>query len=309
MYSEELKDETLGLELVLTMRCNANCSYCYQKDAPITPDMSKETLDKIFERISTDEYYRKYNITFFGGEPTLAEENIIYFLEKFKTFDKKKIVSFMMPTNAKDVESLLRIKKIVNKMRYEMHFTLSNKEGLDLKSIPKEIINETSFTFVLTPENHEYITEEYIQFVRSCGIRSFTVKPDMYRDLSSITYEELKRVLQVVAKEKGLFSMNMIDPDATACVLFEAHRATILSDGEMGLCTRVTMGCFDGKLGHIDDTTFREAVIERFKQSEAISETGMCICKTNDSLKNGAYMNEIIEATDGVYNSLIMARD
>jgi uncharacterized protein len=303
-----MEEKVLFLELVLTMECNANCEYCYQKNAPKVPAMSKEIIDKVCERIENDDYYTKFNITFFGGEPTLEKENILYLLDKLK--DVEKDFRFSMPTNAKNVDDLVEIKRAINKNGWELDITLSNKDDVEIGELPQEILDESFYAFIFNGNNYNEITEEYIDYIREIGIRrAIMIKPDMYSDLSTIPPSEITRILELITGKGVLFSINLIDPDAIACIRDTQERVVVLGYGEYVMCTRVTMGCYSGTIGSVDETTFYEAVTNRNILATQISDTGLCLCKTNVSLKSAEYMGEIIDTTDGIYDGLIRAKD
>ena len=303
-----MEEKALLLELVLTMDCNSNCDYCYQSNAEKGKPMSIEIIDKLCKRIEEDEYYTKYIISLFGGEPTLEKENILYLLDKLEGVEKE--FRFCMPTNAKNVADLLEIKRAINEKNWELDITLSNKEDTNLEELPNEILKESFFSFIFNARNYSEITEEYIDYIRGCGIdRTIMIKPDMYNDLSSIPQSEIIRILKLIIGKGVLFNANLIDPDAIACIRSESDRVTVLYNGEYVMCTRMTMGCYEGTIGAIDTTTFFEAVENRKTLATQISETGMCLCKTNVSLNNAEYMEEIIDNTDGIYDGLILARD
>lgn len=89
--------------VVVTLRCNSNCSYCQvsKKDIEdLNYDMDKETaknvVEKIFESPSPN-----IKIEFQGGEPLLSFDIIKYIIEKaeWKNIFKKKNLEFVICTN------------------------------------------------------------------------------------------------------------------------------------------------------------------------------------------------------------------
>jgi organic radical activating enzyme len=293
------------------MECNANCNYCYQKGAEKVPDMDTDFIDKLYEKIKNEEYYNKFVIALFGGEPTLAEDKILYLLEKLENLKDSKAFRFCMPTNAIDTDAVLRIKKAINKRGWEISFTLSNKEDLTLSNIPDEILIESSYSFIFNSSNYTSITEELFDTLQSSKLGGgIVIKPDVYSDLSSVPASAISSILKLVADKKAFFNVNLTNPDATACVMDDLERVTVFSTGEFAMCTRMTMGCYEeGYTGHIDTTSFQEAVAKRIELASQISETGMCLCKTQDAIISAEYVDEIIQATEGIYDGLIIAKD
>lgn len=67
------------IELIMTNACNLNCTYCFAHGGSYHKKIrkiSKEVLNEIINLINNNDVQE---IVFFGGEPTLAEEEIDYF--------------------------------------------------------------------------------------------------------------------------------------------------------------------------------------------------------------------------------------
>lgn len=77
------------LTLVLTNKCNLRCKYCYANYGQYTyekdeqKDMSIADIDEITQYF-LDNFKGIRHIMFFGGEPTLQSDKIIYTINKFK---------------------------------------------------------------------------------------------------------------------------------------------------------------------------------------------------------------------------------
>ncbi len=87
-YSYELnvvRDRKLMLMLVVTRQCNFRCIYCSQEHVNLI--MTRSTFDSIYlwlEQLFERKEYQHLELSFFGGEPLLEYDNIVYFLEKLK---------------------------------------------------------------------------------------------------------------------------------------------------------------------------------------------------------------------------------
>ena len=79
------------LELFVTNKCNARCSYCYIKKG--SSEMSLQTMYKAFRRLYN---FEPLEISFFGGEPLLAIETIKSFVEKVGILNN---IKYSMATN------------------------------------------------------------------------------------------------------------------------------------------------------------------------------------------------------------------
>jgi uncharacterized protein len=72
-------DNSGSLELVLapTLHCNFNCPYCYESDTTKHGNMGQEVQQAIINYVIENAKNKKdINITWYGGEPTLAKELI-----------------------------------------------------------------------------------------------------------------------------------------------------------------------------------------------------------------------------------------
>ena len=65
--------------LMLTERCPMRCEYCYIKHRADGESMTRETMDKVMERVTG-----RPRIIFFGGEPLLKVDEMEWFIDKYK---------------------------------------------------------------------------------------------------------------------------------------------------------------------------------------------------------------------------------
>lgn len=73
------KATTRYVSLMLTHRCNLNCSYCYEqfKSAKtMSIDVAKSQITKAFCETRADSRYKALELSFMGGEPLMEFENI-----------------------------------------------------------------------------------------------------------------------------------------------------------------------------------------------------------------------------------------
>lgn len=86
LYEEQIiRSNTLEIMLIVTRQCNFRCIYCGQPH--LNENMDIKTYDSILKfienQVNTYGYSSVY-VTFFGGEPLIASENICSFLEKLQ---------------------------------------------------------------------------------------------------------------------------------------------------------------------------------------------------------------------------------
>ncbi|WMM25226.1 radical SAM protein [Tissierella sp. MB52-C2] len=76
---------TLDITLSLTEKCNFNCIYCYQTRNPneMTINDANKLLDQV-QILLTTKKYKELKITYFGGEPLMNYEILLYLDDKFK---------------------------------------------------------------------------------------------------------------------------------------------------------------------------------------------------------------------------------
>ncbi|EOS59774.1 hypothetical protein C815_02014 [Firmicutes bacterium M10-2] len=87
------------VELIMTTSCNLECKYCFANEGNYNckiQNIKKEVLDKVIEWVQ-DNRNSIQEIIFFGGEPTLAEDEIDYFCRSLNGLEKD--ISYKMVTN------------------------------------------------------------------------------------------------------------------------------------------------------------------------------------------------------------------
>lgn len=93
----------MNIVLNLTDACNLRCKYCYFNGNGRTENMSDETMEKaiaFFMNLAQDFKDKRFNITFFGGEPTLRMDLMKKAVAFAKTFEREDFeVRFAVNTN------------------------------------------------------------------------------------------------------------------------------------------------------------------------------------------------------------------
>ena len=72
------------LEIFITMDCNLDCSYCYEKGRRRKTYISNKIIQDIKNTIKKDKTFLCDGLIFFGGEPMLNQKVIIDFIKDFK---------------------------------------------------------------------------------------------------------------------------------------------------------------------------------------------------------------------------------
>lgn len=80
---EKIGDE-FTVTIIPTLKCNFQCTYCYENGTGRINDMSVGTIDKIFEWIEKElldrNSIKKINFKLFGGEPLFVKDEILEYL-------------------------------------------------------------------------------------------------------------------------------------------------------------------------------------------------------------------------------------
>jgi len=176
--------EIAAFTIILTDRCNFNCSYCYQNQANRWLETS--TLTK-----SLDFFYpfltQECHVKFYGGEPLLAFDQIkqaVAHLEGLKRKLKKK-VRYSLSTNG----SLLndRVLRFLDEHRFFLLLSfdglaqdiLRKKGSFDfIVSIIPEILKKRHISLetnsVFTSETIGYLTKS-IKFITQMGVQKMNI--------------------------------------------------------------------------------------------------------------------------------------
>lgn len=99
MYLEALhrlvryRQRSLGLTIAPTIDCNFRCVYCYEttKNAYMNEETESQVIEFVQERLKTIE---SFSVTWYGGEPLLAQETIDRLSRKFIEMCEENNVSY-----------------------------------------------------------------------------------------------------------------------------------------------------------------------------------------------------------------------
>lgn len=108
---EYLAKGSIGLTVLPTMKCNARCFYCFEKDS-LKEDMTRETADKIIEYVC-GKGIRRVNISWFGGEPMVNYDMMQYLCDslliKGSSFSSTMVTNGYLLSSEETVEKLVRV--------------------------------------------------------------------------------------------------------------------------------------------------------------------------------------------------------
>lgn len=81
ILSQREQTEFMHLTLAPTMECNFNCFYCFETEKP-KGKMLERTMENIIRYIQTMKNLKRLYLTWFGGEPLIAQDEMEKFYNK-----------------------------------------------------------------------------------------------------------------------------------------------------------------------------------------------------------------------------------
>ncbi len=84
---EKVEKENLNIIFFATLECNFRCLYCYEDH--INEYVSRDQYNNILNIIKELKEIKCINISWFGGEPTIRSNDIIYFLTELNEYAKQ----------------------------------------------------------------------------------------------------------------------------------------------------------------------------------------------------------------------------
>ena len=103
--------ESFSFDITTTERCNFRCDYCFEgskklHDRQYSLEDMKNTIYHIIEHPSFVKEFKSFTINFWGGEPTIAIDDVMYYIEEFI---QHPLVNFFFYTNGTLQENLDRV--------------------------------------------------------------------------------------------------------------------------------------------------------------------------------------------------------
>lgn len=90
---QKYSTDSLGLTIAPTLACNFKCVYCYETSKPGI--ISKETEEKLIQYVDSQaDRLKNLDVTWYGGEPLLAFDEIIYMSKAFLAICEKHKINY-----------------------------------------------------------------------------------------------------------------------------------------------------------------------------------------------------------------------
>ncbi len=126
--------DTLIVTISMTQACNFNCCYCSQNNSKDSPIISQAVLDATIKYIAncvTKYGYKTLAVDFFGGEPLLAADRILYFKNSIEREMPNLKISYAIDTNG----YLLNYEFVKHFKQLYINLTLSDQSDHDAKRV------------------------------------------------------------------------------------------------------------------------------------------------------------------------------
>lgn len=126
--------DTLIVTISMTQACNFNCCYCSQNNSKDSSIISQSVLDATIRYIAnciTKYNYKTLAVDFFGGEPLLAAEKILYFKSGIEKTLPHINISYAIDTNG----YLLNYGFVEHFKQLYINLTLSDRSDHDSKRV------------------------------------------------------------------------------------------------------------------------------------------------------------------------------
>ena len=139
---QEKEAQHSGIMLLMSYNCNLACKYCYQQghrphksQAVMTPAFIDSLFEKHLPHLIPGVNYKSFDVTFYGGEPFLAENKAV--IRKTLAFTKKHSIPAGAISNATKVDTMLDLfgpgPGLVNRVQISLD---GNTELHDASRIP-----------------------------------------------------------------------------------------------------------------------------------------------------------------------------
>lgn len=174
-----------------TMTCNMQCNYCFEKNADtnktMTFDDAKKVIKFIIDQIKNNPNAKKLYIMWFGGEPCLASELIIYISKELIEFTNSRGITY----NATIVSNgLLLNKRLAETLKKECKIRYAQITLDGLADTYAKIKNISKKSFYKVIENIENIYN-----VLGISIRI---------NVNSNNKKEVKKLIKYLLDDKNL---------------------------------------------------------------------------------------------------------
>lgn len=195
-YQIDNNIKMLHFDLNMTEACNMACDYCFEpKKNPKRLINVDSFIIKMREVIFSDYFQKNYellNINFWGGEPTLEHDNMIYIIESLAEFNQ---IRFFIFSNGYDIEPIHSIlekyKNVTVKGNHPKVCIQISYDGHPLHNLHR-LDKHKNLTGSKVVNSIKYLNQNGIPYVVKPVIKpsDFKYLPLVYGNIKKLTYED-----------------------------------------------------------------------------------------------------------------------
>jgi len=324
----------------VSQACNLKCKYCFIEDAnkkqtikTMSKDVAKKAID--FWTNNTDINASEYLIGFFGGEPLLNTEVIIWAVDYIKTLlnNKKGRVNFTITTNGTLMNE--KIDRFFIKNDFDVYVSLEGLSWIQNKNRPIRVGNAASFEIVkrnvqeyiglggkvtclmtILPEDISYLATS-VNELWQMGVKrvsatlafgdEITYTHSDYKEFDS-QIEKLVEMMyhSIVSSDEPCVLQNIVDMMQAIhfkeykvnCYLWHNSMATFSTTGEVYSCQRFT-GNKQFSLGNIDTgIDFTKCTMSKTRIGKCERCPYQLYCGDGCAYENLIYHNDISQPAE-----------
>lgn len=209
-------NNVITLKLVFPTRCNARCSFCYNKDKKVESD--KDSFKKNF--IKSIDYILKeignknpVSLDITGGEPTIDVELFKFVMDRLREYDvRSKVCRVTLTTNGTRLEEVCNyMKGVVDYVNISVHdfrtkererifctyHTLSDEDYKRIVSLLENCGIKTSVAAVVFRkiDNFDKWRDDFIRWAKDCGFISLRMRCDVFWEDAYLFDEYLTKAI------------------------------------------------------------------------------------------------------------------
>lgn len=284
-------ENSLGLTLIPTMKCNFRCTYCFEKcegypDEDMSPEIMQKVIELINNRVKNE---GNLSIAWFGGEPLVKFDIVkelqskINYLAKEKNINvhssiitngyllNKKVsdelvdlgVKFAQVTidGSKEIHDQRRVltngqgtyeKIIKNLLESNEELQISIRVNIDKKNIG--CIDDFLDSLKKSGIVNKKNIRLYFSVVRDYDTAKGCIAENCY-NIKEYSQEEMK--LNELALRKGIKTRTPINPQISSCGAVSTKALLVEPDGSLQKCWSL-VGNKDTRIGHLDTNQLDE---------------------------------------------------
>lgn len=227
VLEEYKRRDMFALDITTTEKCNFQCDYCFEGGKKLhnrqysLEDM-KNTIYRILEHPSFIKEFKSFTINFWGGEPTLEVEDILYYIDEFA---QHPLVYFFFYTNGTLQENIDRI--VERFKEYDSLDKLSIQISWD--GDPIHDIHRISGTKAYNSDYVKSQIKRYMEMGVRVDVKStilaqdFSKMPEVWKSFERLNETLPERVAYAPTIDQTYYNNEYLDDFRTAIATISAY--------------------------------------------------------------------------------------